>query len=60
MEQFVSSGIAKLISKSLTNETVRVNISKVLTNPVEYYPNNNWRNLQFEYLKNVQINWNKK
>ncbi len=60
MEQFVSSGIAKLISKALTNETVRVNISKVLTNPVEYYPNNNWRNLQFEYLKNVQINWNKK
>lgn len=60
MEQFVSLGIAQLIRKSLEDEPIQINLSAVLTNPVEYYPDNKWRNYQSDYLKNVQINWNKK
>jgi putative NIF3 family GTP cyclohydrolase 1 type 2 len=52
MEQFVSKGLAKLISKELLNETqVAILTSQVYTNPVRYFPNNiNYENKQKNYL----------
>ncbi len=58
MEQFVSLGIAKLIRNSIDN-SVKISVSSVNTNPISYYPDNNWESLQNEYLRNVKINWNK-
>ncbi len=58
MEQFVSLGIAQLI-KNHSDNSVKISVSSVNTNPVSYYPDNNWKPLQNEYLRNVKINWNK-
>ncbi|MEJ5244644.1 MAG: Nif3-like dinuclear metal center hexameric protein [Bacteroidota bacterium] len=58
MEQFVSFGIAQLIKNSM-DSSVKISVSSVNTNPVSYYPENNWKALQNEYLINVKINWNK-
>ncbi|MCX8054622.1 MAG: Nif3-like dinuclear metal center hexameric protein [Ignavibacteria bacterium] len=58
MEQFVSLGIAQLIKNSI-DSSVKISVSSVNTNPVSYYPENNWKALQNEYLINVKINWNK-
>ncbi len=58
MEQFVSYGIAKLIKNNIDN-SVKISVSSVNTNPVSYYPENHWKALQNEYLINVKINWNK-
>lgn len=59
MEQFVAGGIAKLLANKLPDD-VKINISSTHTNPINYFPDNGWKNLQIEYLKNVQINWNNK
>ena len=58
MEQFVTNGIAEVLSKYVNDEKdLKINISRMLTNPVHYFPNgNHYRKMQNNYL----INSNKK
>ena len=50
LEQFVPDGIAKKMDSYLTSSKINYLVSKVLTNPVNYYPSNNFLNKQKNYL----------
>lgn len=54
MEQFVSVGLAKIIIENTANSKCDILLSKVRTNPVGYYPDNeNYIDLQKRYLDNI-------
>jgi putative NIF3 family GTP cyclohydrolase 1 type 2 len=57
MEQFVPNGLAKLLGVHLRDEkSLKINISSVLTNPVQYYPNGaTYYSKQKKYLTNSKI-----
>ncbi|TAL70040.1 MAG: Nif3-like dinuclear metal center hexameric protein [Bacteroidetes bacterium] len=58
MEQFVPNGIAQLLTKPFKGDKdLKINVSKVLTNPVHYFPNGN---LYHTKQNNYLINSNKK
>ncbi len=56
MEQFVSLGIARLLSDNLNNE-LKIDVSVSYTNPVRYSSNGTFEISQKEYLNNVKIKW---
>ena len=50
MEQFVPNGIAKALNSLLKNNKICFSISNILTNPINYYPNNNFISSRKNYL----------
>lgn len=50
MEQFVPKGIAAALNTFLLQNAIKFSISKVLTNPVQYFPNHDYYSKQQEYL----------
>jgi dinuclear metal center YbgI/SA1388 family protein len=52
MEQFVPNGIAKALNDFLMANKISFIVSNVLTNPINYYPKNNFLNKQKNYLNN--------
>jgi putative NIF3 family GTP cyclohydrolase 1 type 2 len=52
MEQFVPKGIANALNGFLTSNKIKFETSKILTNPIRYFPNgNDYLNKQNEILK---------
>lgn len=51
MEQFVSNAMYNILSVKFNNELNFIK-GKVVTNPVKYYPDNNYTKMQMNYLKN--------
>jgi dinuclear metal center YbgI/SA1388 family protein len=51
MEQFVIKGMANILSSIIVENRMKYHKSKVNTNPVNYYPSNNYRIIQNHYLK---------
>jgi dinuclear metal center YbgI/SA1388 family protein len=52
MEQFVPEGLYELL-KSILDNNIKLNISQVHTNPVSYFPENGFKNMQ---INNLLIN----
>ena len=49
MEQFVPRGLENLLKINL-EENIKLFVSKVNTNPVEFYPDSGFKKLQTNYL----------
>jgi putative NIF3 family GTP cyclohydrolase 1 type 2 len=53
MEQFVPYGIAKSLNSLLEKNRINFAVSNTLTNPVNYYPKNNFIDNQKNYLEKL-------
>jgi dinuclear metal center YbgI/SA1388 family protein len=51
MEQFVPKAMENVLKDFLNNNKINYATSKVLTNPIQYYPKNNYLNIQNQNLK---------
>jgi dinuclear metal center YbgI/SA1388 family protein len=51
MEQFVPVAMQKILKRVL-GEGVQITLSTVLTNPINYYPDSNYKQKQINYLNN--------
>ena len=53
MEQFVPQGIADALGNFLASNNIKYETTKILTNPIQYFPDNNYANKQMMQINKV-------